>query len=70
MKVKMKTKRAAAKRYRLTASGKLMRRKAFKAHILTKKSTKRKRRLSGYALVDSSDMDRATLALPYPKYLR
>ncbi|MGE3726378.1 MAG: 50S ribosomal protein L35 [Candidatus Sericytochromatia bacterium] len=70
MKVKMKTKRAAAKRFRLTASGKLMRRKAFKAHILTKKSSKRKRGLSGYAVVDSTDMERATLALPYPKYLR
>ena len=70
MKVKMKTPRAPAKRFRLTASGKLMRRKAFKAHILTKKSSKRKRGLSGYAVVDSSDMERATLALPYPKYLR
>ena len=55
MKVKMKTKRAAAKRYRLTASGKLMRRKAFKAHILTKKSTKRKRNLTYFGVVAQSD---------------
>jgi large subunit ribosomal protein L35 len=70
MKTKMKTNRAAAKRFRLTGSGKLMRRKAFKSHILTKKSEKRKRRLSTMADVDRSDLDRALLQLPYPKYLR
>lgn len=70
MKVKMKTKRSAAKRYKLTASGKLMRRKAFKSHLLTKKSEKRKRGLSGYAVVDDTDMDRCNLSLPYQKYLR
>lgn len=70
MKTKMKTNRAAAKRFRLTGSGKLMRRKAFKSHILTKKSEKRKRRLSEMADVDRSDLDRAMLQLPYPKYLR
>ena len=70
MKLKMKTKRSAAKRYKLTATGKLMRRKAFKSHILTKKSTKRKRRLSSVAAVDDTDMMRATSQLPYPKYLR
>ncbi|MBF2053086.1 MAG: 50S ribosomal protein L35 [Candidatus Sericytochromatia bacterium] len=70
MKTKMKTNRAAAKRFRLTGSGKLMRRKAFKSHILTKKSEKRKRRLSEMADVDRADLDRAMLQLPYPKYLR
>lgn len=70
MKVKMKTKRAAAKRYKLTASGKLMRRKAGKNHILGKKSRKRKRRLSMMADVDTADLDRALLQLPYTKYLR
>lgn len=70
MKTKMKTKRSAAKRFKLTGSGKLMRRKAFKSHILTKKSRKRKRRLSEMADVDLSDMNRATLQLPYPKYIR
>jgi len=70
MKTKMKTNRAAAKRFRLTGTGKLMRRKAFKSHILTKKSEKRKRRLSNLATVDVSDCDRAMLQLPYPKYLR
>lgn len=40
---KMKTHRGAAKRFRVTGSGKIMRSKAFKSHILTKKSQKRKR---------------------------
>ena len=40
---KMKTHRGAAKRFRVTGSGKIMRAKAFKSHILTKKSQKRKR---------------------------
>jgi large subunit ribosomal protein L35 len=42
---KMKTRRGAAKRVKLTGSGKIKRNKAYKAHILTKKSPKRKRRL-------------------------
>jgi large subunit ribosomal protein L35 len=42
---KMKTHKGAKKRFRLTASGKVRRLKAFKSHILTKKSAKRKRRL-------------------------
>jgi len=70
MKVKMKTKRSAAKRYKMTGTGKLVRRKAFKAHILTKKSSKRKRSLSGVAVVDDRDLNRALLQLPYPQYIR
>lgn len=48
---KMKTHRATAKRFRKTASGRFKRGKAFKSHILTKKSSKRKRNLrkTGYA---------------------
>ena len=42
---KMKTKRAAAKRFKTTGTGKLMKMKAYKSHILNKKSTKRKRNL-------------------------
>ena len=42
---KVKTKRAAAKRFKATATGKLVRNKAYKSHILAKKSTKRKRTL-------------------------
>ncbi len=70
MKTKMKTNRGAAKRFRVTGSGKLMRRKAGKAHILTKKSEKRKRRLSNDAVVTDADAKRTVLQLPYPKYLR
>ena len=42
---KVKTKRAAAKRFKTTGTGKLVRNKAYKSHILAKKSTKRKRNL-------------------------
>ena len=55
---KMKSNRAAAKRFTLTGSGKIKRRKAYKRHILTKKSTKRKRGLRQSTLVDSTDLDR------------
>jgi large subunit ribosomal protein L35 len=50
---KMKTKRSAAKRFKLTGTGKLKRAKAFKSHILTKKSAKTKRNLrkAGYVSV-------------------
>jgi len=52
---KLKTKSSAKKRFVLTASGKIKRKHAFKSHILTKKSTKRKRNLTHSALVDSAD---------------
>ncbi len=55
---KMKTHRAAAKRFRRTATGKLKRNKANKSHILAKKTRKRKRRLRKSALVAPSDMRR------------
>ncbi len=55
---KMKTHRAAAKRFRKTASGKLRRRRAYKSHILAKKSRKRKRRLRQGTLVSANDMKR------------
>ena len=55
---KMKTHRAAAKRFRKTASGKLKRWKANKSHILTKKTRKRKRGLRKSALVSAADQDR------------
>ncbi len=48
---KLKTKRSAAKRFKITGSGKIMRRKAYKSHILTKKSRKRKRNLRKPTLV-------------------
>ena len=48
---KMKTSRAAAKRFKKTGSGKLKRNKAYKSHILTKKSQKRKRNLRKAAMI-------------------
>lgn len=55
---KMKTHRGAAKRFKVTGSGKVMRRKAYKSHILEKKSPARKRRLSNEAEVTGGDRDR------------
>ena len=51
----MKTKSGAKKRFKLTASGRIKRKHAYKSHILTKKSTKRKRNLTKTALVHKSD---------------
>ncbi len=55
---KQKTKRAAAKRLRLTGSGKVRRARAFKSHILTKKTQKRKRRLRKNTLASAADQKR------------
>lgn len=52
---KMKTKSGAKKRFRLTGTGKIKRKHAFKSHILTKKSTKRKRNLTYSGLVHKAD---------------
>jgi large subunit ribosomal protein L35 len=52
---KQKTKSSAKKRFKLTGSGKIKRKHAFKSHILTKKSKKRKLALTHDALVDKSD---------------
>ena len=62
---KMKTNRAAAKRLKRTAKGKLKRFKANHSHILTKKSRKRKRRLRGSDLVAKSDKGRMDRLMPY-----
>jgi len=55
---KMKTHRGAAKRFRRTGTGKIVRSKANKQHILTKKSSRRKRRLRKSALVSSAEIKR------------
>ena len=52
---KMKTKSSAKKRFKLTGTGKIKRKHAFKSHILTKKETKQKRNLTKTGLVHSSD---------------
>ncbi len=62
---KMKTHRGAAKRLKKTGSGRLKRHKAYKSHILTKKSTKRKRHLRKADLVSKSDEKRLKKLLPY-----
>jgi large subunit ribosomal protein L35 len=62
---KMKTHRGAAKRVKKTASGKFKRMRAYKSHILTKKSTKRKRRLRKPDLVSKADARRLDKILPY-----
>ena len=55
---KLKTNRSAAKRFKVTGSGKIMRRRSFARHILTKKPRKRVRRLTSPALVSKADSRR------------
>ena len=62
---KMKTKKGAAKRFRLSATGKAKRSQAFKRHILTSKSTKRKRHLDMEAQVSRADARSIRVLLPY-----
>ena len=62
---KLKTRKAAAKRFRVTGSGKLLRRRASKSHLLEHKSTDRKNKLSKITLVDETDIDRVRGMLPY-----
>ena len=60
---KMKTNRAAAKRFKVTGTGKLKRKHAYHNHILTKKSKKRKERLADMTLVHPADESRITAML-------
>ena len=62
---KMKTSRAAAKRFTKTGSGKLKRNKAYKRHILTKKTTKTKRNLRKPAMMDETNVKNMKKILPY-----
>ena len=62
---KMKTNRGAAKRFNTTGSGKIVRNKAYANHILTKKSTKRKRNLRKSGLIQSSDHKQISRLIPY-----
>ncbi len=62
---KMKTRKSAAKRLKQTGTGKFMYNKAGRRHILTKKSSKRKRSLSLRGIVKKSEMARIRIALPY-----
>ncbi|HHY82404.1 MAG TPA: 50S ribosomal protein L35 [Clostridiales bacterium] len=62
---KMKTHRGAAKRFSLTKSGKIKRAKAYKSHILTKKSSKRKRNLRKGAYVAAMEEKTIRKLIPY-----
>ncbi len=62
---KLKSHRGAAKRFKATASGRFKRSKAYKSHILTKKTTKRKRKLNTRTMVSPSDQRRVAQMLPY-----
>jgi large subunit ribosomal protein L35 len=62
---KLKTRKAAAKRYKVTGTNNFLRRHAFKGHLLRKKSNKQKRKLSQVLCVKPSDTTAIKLMLPY-----
>ncbi len=62
---KLKTSRAAAKRFTVTGTGKLKRSKAYKRHILTKKSAKTKRNLRKATITDETNVKNMKKILPY-----
>ena len=62
---KIRTNRAAAKRFKKTGTGKIVRAKAFKSHILTKKSPKRKRALRQSTVVDAINVGALKRMMPY-----
>jgi large subunit ribosomal protein L35 len=61
----IKTKKSAAKRFKITASGKVMRPSAGKRHLLQTKGPKRRRNLRGTSTVDKTDMYRITQSMPF-----
>ena len=63
--MKLKTHRGAAKRFKVSGSGKIMRHQAFACHILTKKSAGRKRHLGKAVAVSDGDAPKVRLMLPY-----
>jgi len=63
--MKLKTHRGAAKRFKKTGTGKITRASAFKRHILTSKTTKRKRHMRGTAVVAEADSPKLHRMLPY-----
>ena len=62
---KMKTSKSAAERFKVTGTGKLKRSKAYKQHILTKKTTKRKRNLRKSTMTDATNVKNMKKVLPY-----
>jgi large subunit ribosomal protein L35 len=61
----IKTKKSVAKRFKITATGKVLRSRAGRRHLLTGKSAKRRRRLGKLALVDTTDEYRVKASLPF-----
>lgn len=64
-KMKLKSHRGASKRFKKTGSGKIVRASAFKRHILTSKSTKRKRHMRGTEVISEADAAKVRRMLPY-----
>jgi len=62
---KMKTHKSSAKRFKVKSSGTIIRSKAYKSHILTKKTAKRKRNLRKDTIVSSADIKKVRVLLPY-----
>ena len=62
---KLKTRKAAAKRYKVTGNNNFLRRHAYKGHLLMKKSNRQKRKLSQVILVNPNDIQAIKLMLPY-----
>jgi large subunit ribosomal protein L35 len=62
---KLKTRKAASKRYKVTGNGNFLRRHAFKGHLLMKKSNRQKRKLSRTICVSVNDIKNIKLMLPY-----
>jgi len=62
---KLKTRKAASKRYKVTGNSNFLRRHAFKGHLLMKKSNRQKRKLSQVILVSHNDTQSIKLMLPY-----
>jgi large subunit ribosomal protein L35 len=63
--MKLKTKRGAAKRFKLTGGGKVKRSKAYASHLLSSKTTKRKRKLRKNVVVDKRDTRNVKRLIPY-----
>lgn len=62
---KMKTSRGAAKRFKVTGTGKIVRAKAYRRHILSSKTTKQKRHLRGTTVVDAANAPAIRKLIPY-----
>lgn len=67
---KMKSNSGAKKRFKVTGSGKIKRKKAYKGHILTKKSSKRKRKLGKETIVDKTNEKSVKQMIPYKSWLK